>query len=587
MKIENHAKFYEWQIEVIGEEWYQYFNTSVNILQQEKKLFVGKIWGIDRVKGNLILRFKTKQTPRMNNYYNLCIVGGGVSGNPATWNFSYKEFRFSKNLSGKNTQIKTLFPLKSNDLDWNFIGVNGADYDFVNNIDKLILERGIKPLIILALPDPPTDYLNNLRSFVLANPHNRILNLPLNRSDENWNPHLIDNEKDILPTVVDKLEENNQLLIQGPPGTGKSYLVAQICDHYLAKNYSIVVTALANKALVEVAEKDGLKKWLNSSMVLKTNLSHDERKTIPKLEPAIEITPNKRELLLSTYYKLSDKIDFFLKEDIRYDLLIIEEASQTFLATIAAFSSMAHKLLIIGDHKQLPPIVKRKEDAQKLIDKDIWGAILGLQTFAFNHDNLSNRLTKTRRLTSPVAKLTGTFYNNSLKSISPLEGKVKFDTVYPNIFAKNGGISIIKLPVVFRNFTVENIYSFLIEIGIDLLNKNKELEIAFLSPNIHVENSFYDAYRKRSSNYSRITISTIHKIQGLTTDIVFLFLALDNPNFDLNENIFNVATSRAKKGTIIITKESIDFLPTISVNVNSFIKDVQNVSNDFFKYFNH
>lgn len=587
MKIENHAKFYEWQIEVIGEEWYQYFNTSVNILQQEKKLFVGKIWGIDRVKGNLILRFKTKQTPRMNNYYNLCIVGGGVSGNPATWNFSYKEFRFSKNFSGKNTQIKTLFPLKSNDLDWNFIGVNGADYDFVNNIDKLILERGIKPLIILALPDPPIDYLKNLRSFVLANPHNRILNLPLNTSDENWNPHLIDNEKDILPTVVDKLEENNQLLIQGPPGTGKSYLVAQICDHYLAKNYSIAVTALANKALVEVVEKEGLKRWLKNSKVLKTNLSHDERNTIPKLEPAIEITPNKGELLLSTYYKLSNKIDFFLKEDIRYDLLIIEEASQAFLATIAAFSSIADKLLIIGDHKQLPPIVKRKEDAQKLIDKDIWGAILGLQTFAFNNDNLSNRLTKTRRLTSPVAKLTGTFYNNSLKSISPLEGKVKFDTVYPNIFAKNGGISIIKLPVVFRNFTVENIYSFLIEIGIDLLNKNKELEIAFLSPNIHVENSFYDAYRKRSSNYSRITISTIHKIQGLTTDIVFLFLALDNPNFDLNENIFNVATSRAKKGTIIITKESIDFLPTISVNVNSFIKDVQNVSNDFFKYFNH
>ncbi len=305
------------------------------------------------------------------------------------------------------------------------------------------------------------EYLIRLKEFVLRNENNTILNLELNVSEENWKPVNLNNEKNVKHDVIEFIEKQKTNIIQGPPGTGKSYLAAELCDYYLKQGKSICVTALTNKALMEIASKDGLINPLSMGKVYKTNLTGDELKDIPKLKKVETFTPKYGDLLLSTYYKLAQKQSEIIEGSKRFDILIIEEASQAYLATIAMFSSIADKVLIIGDHKQLTPVVLKIEEAKTIFEK-IEGVINGLQTFAFNNNEVSYRLTKTRRLTSDASKLTGLYYDNSLESISDKEGNTDFVSKYRNLFHENGGNSIAKLSSARIGFTERMTFSILI-----------------------------------------------------------------------------------------------------------------------------
>lgn len=584
MQIPNqqHIEFYEWQINVIEEEWERYANTSMKLLIQEKRLFVGRIWGLQETHGNIVLRFKAGLVPRMKQPYILCMVGAGPPANSADWDFSYLQFRISDNprLSGLNTEIKTINYLKSDDAKWSYVLVNGFDQKLLSQIKDNYLSKGNHPLVVVAESDPPIDYLLKLKEFVFKNPSDGILNLDVTVNEQGWSPNSLDNRNTVTAKVMDLLNCQNTILIQGPPGTGKSHLAAEICEQYLSKGLSICVTALTNKALMEIADKDGLKLPLGRGKVSKTNLSSDEFKLIPKLKPVDDLAPIQGELLLSSYYKLSQKQAELAAGKKRFDLLIIEEASQAYLATISMFSSIAKKLLIIGDHKQLTPVVKQKEQAFK-IHPEIDGIINGLETFAFNNNNISNRLTYTRRLTSDAANLTAVYYQDSLKSISDDEGKTKFTSRYFDMFHSNGGISIAKLPASMQGYTEKDVIRFICEMGHEILSCNSKIEIALLSPYIKVESSLYEHYSRLSSDYSRITLNTIHKIQGLTADVTILYLPLSNPSFDLDANLFNVATSRAKKGTLIVTYKQIELLTGASPETMTFIHRCQDVSPQF------
>jgi hypothetical protein len=124
-----------------------------------------------------------------------------------------------------------------------------------------------------------------------------------------------------------------------------------------------------------------------------------------------------------------------------------------------------------------------KGDAKKIY-ADIYGIINGLQTFAFNNNPISYRLLNTRRLTSDAAKLTGLYYNNSLKSISDIEGLTRFNSKFFSLFHPNGGISIAKLQKSTKGYSETNFVRFICLMAREILSRNKELEVALLAPYI-------------------------------------------------------------------------------------------------------
>jgi hypothetical protein len=188
-------------------------------------------------------------------------------------------------------------------------------------------------------------------------------------------------------------------------------------------------------------------------------------------------------------------------------------------------------------------------------------------------------------LTSDAANLTAVYYQDSLKSISDDEGKTKFTSRYFDMFHSNGGISIAKLPASMQGFSERDVIRFICEIGHEILTCNSKIEIALLSPYIQVESNLYENYSRMALDYSRITINTIHKIQGLTADVTILYLPLSNPSFDLDANLLNVATSRAKKGTLIVTYKQIELLTGASLETKALIHKCLNVSSFYSQEF--
>ncbi len=522
----------------------------------------------------------------MKQPYFLGVVGVDSSPNPSSWSYSYKTFRESlqpRYYSGIKADIFTVSYWKTEE-NWSYIIVSGFELDLLNIIKENYLKNKIHPLIVVAETDPPVDYLIKLKEFVQKQNDEEVLNLELEVSEDIWEPTNLDNANNITSQVIKLVDKQKTTLIQGPPGTGKSYLAAELCDYYLNQGKSICVTALTNKALMEIASKKGLQDSLNKNKVYKTNLTGDEQKELPHLQKAETFSPNQGELLLSTYYKLAQKQANLIEDGERFDLMIIEEASQAFLATIAMFSTIALKVIIIGDHKQLTPIAKKMEEA-KTIHPKIEGVINGLQTFAFNNSELSFRLTKTRRLTSDASRLTGIYYSNCLESISDIEGKTDFKSIYKSLFHNNGGVTIAKLSASRSGFKEKELLNFICQISREILKNNPKIEIAVLTPYKDIESSLYTQYSKLSNDYKNITISTVHKIQGLTSDLTILYLPLNLPAFDLNENLFNVASSRAKKGTLIITYDPIDLVSAASIETKQFIKSCSNVSEEFKEVF--
>lgn len=577
----KHIEFYDQQIKAYEDKWRQYADTAMNILVREKRLFIGRIWGIQEAQGNVILRFNEGEVPRMKQPYFLGLTGVDFPANPLTSKFSYKTFRESsspKYYNGKNADISTIGYLKTED-GKSYILVSGFELELLNVIKENFLDKRLHPLIVVAETDPPIKYLSRLKEFVEKSNNDPILNLNLNVEERMWDPKQIDNSISITEDVLKWIELQKITIIQGPPGTGKSYLAAELCSYFLKQGKSICVTALTNKALMEIASKSGLREGLDAGKLFKTNLTRDEKKLLPKLLNPESILPKQGDLLLSTYYKLAQKHAEIIEGE-RFDFLIIEEASQAYLATIAMFTSIASRILIIGDHKQLTPVLL-KEDEAKRIHPKISGVVNGLQTFAFNNSDISNRLIKTRRLTSDAAALTGLYYENTLESISEKNRRIDFSTKYRKIFHENGGVTIAKLSSAKTGFKEKDVYKFICNLSREIITNNSDLEIAILVPYADVESELYLEYSLISNNFKSLSINTVHKIQGLTTDLTILYLPIGSAAFELNDNLFNVATSRATKGTLIITYQQIELASSVSKETKQFLKLCKDVSTDF------
>jgi len=84
--------------------------------------------------------------------------------------------------------------------------------------------------------------------------------------------------------IIDRLEENDGVVVQGPPGTGKTHTIANIICHYLATGRSVLVTSKGDPALSVLQEQ--IPEELRS---LTISLLANERQGMKQLEAAVEL----------------------------------------------------------------------------------------------------------------------------------------------------------------------------------------------------------------------------------------------------------------------------------------------------------
>jgi rRNA-processing protein FCF1 len=185
-------------------------------------------------------------------------------------------------------------------------------------------------------------------------------------------------------------------------------------------------------------------------------------------------------------------------------------------------------------------------------------------------------------LTNRSTEFTGIFYNNALKS------KIKEDNQFCyNLLPKEilqflnpkGGPVLLKTELPTGEKIPKNAIDLVTKIVYALMQDNSKLEIAVLAKFIVTVKSFQ---RALSGNYRNLLIETVDKVQGLTTDVTIFVIPNTSVFYSLDQRLFNVATSRAKRHTIIICDKNILDNPHINNEVKVYL---EKLDSEFSFYF--
>lgn len=578
-KIQNYQHFFLDQVREAEMEQKSIITAPMNLLFRKEEIIIGYVDHVNDNLGHVILKFPKDKAPRLKVQKSVMVIKKEakteLSPNVTSWECSFLDFCKNAKYHSNTSDLLPLYYAKKRDPNYDYVGCTGLSTSLYDLFKKLT-ESGKSLSVIVFSPFPPVDYFNNLVNF-LEIYHNLPEQLIEPKIDyEDWHPEELEynpeNETAIPEKILQTLEEDDCCILQGPPGTGKSYTIAHIIATYLTNNKTVCVTTMANKGLIELVQQPPLLPFLQEGRISKSNLSADERKSVPGLKPIKKgfIVPI-GELLCSTNYVLSQAYNTNNLSDNglpSYDLIIIEEASQAFLASILAFKKLGHKCFIVGDPMQLPPIISNPTKGLY----NAWNAntqIEGLKTYALGSDVKSYRITTTFRLTKVSAKLTGIFYSNRFRSVQKKE--VDFSLCHSNLFPSGGGV-IYHYTQDFTNGVVSGAGLNLVSQVVNAISKYyPKRSLAIISPFNDTVKQLQKSFLTDSS-LGDFTIETIDRIQGMTVDYAILYIPGRNPSFALDERRFNVATSRSRSTTLIISDIPLENMHSIPSSVKCFIE---------------
>lgn len=578
-KINKYQSFFADQIKEAIAEQKKINHAQMRQLFKTDNLALAYVDSVDKETGMVILKCPRRMAPRLKVQRSLVVIKKGakkeLGDHPMEWTCKWEDFASNPSYHSPETDCTPMY----------FVTGQGGGYDYVacSGISTVLYDLFVKTTsegkslsVLMYSPFPPLDYFNNMAKYMDLYPENEELYLEPTINYEDWTPDELAFDEtyptSISDTILQTLEQEDACIVQGPPGTGKSYTIATIIANYLARGKKVCVTTMANKGLIELIKQKPIAKYAKEGRISKTNLSVDERKqTCGVKHASSDLNIAEGELLCATNYVLSSvysdkKMSLYGLPS--YDLIIIEEASQAFLTSIAAFKQLGDKCMIVGDPMQLPPIVKLDNSLY-----NTWNVntqVEGLKTYALGTNIKAYRIVTTFRLTQRSAALTKVFYNNRFVSVK--QNYLDYSLTKSNLFPSDGGVIYCCTGDV-RNGAYSQKADAIISSVIDTLNQNyPERSLAIITP-------FRDSVKELQKRFARpeicldITIETIDRIQGMTVDYTILYLPARNATFALEERRFNVATSRSLSTTLIIsdppTKDFHSVAPTVTRFIDS------------------
>ncbi|WP_254410941.1 PIN domain-containing protein [Dyadobacter diqingensis] len=520
------------------------FNARGISLFQDGEVYVGQFKGVDEKRGNVFVDIPAGEkysSPRLDQKMNCFTLKAGME-RPSSWGeMIYADLLKDRNSS--ETVIVDYIPSKRE--GWITMLLRGMEKEFV---DSLLYNQ----ILAFGPTLPPFEYLINLKQFSeTINSENsdiwcNILNFGYT-VDRNRAPELLTEEIDIVQSIIDDLKINDVYVLQGPPGTGKTYQIADLVSRLVLDNKSVMITALTNKAAMEVCEKPFFEKLFKEQRVSKLPLVLDEKQRFPLLMDAKDLIAAKGILILTTYYQFSK---IWETQTQTFDYVIVEEASQAYLTTIAAACKIGKKVIVVGDPKQIVPIVTNKNyevfpNVKDLINgMNVVSQVLG---FKFK------RKIESRRLTQRSTEFTNVFYQGTIRSKSlfeDIDSDIEKLPTLSRIMHSNGGPSLL----LFHNHSGsinKEMEKFLIQ-AIDEISFLENSSVAVLTPYVEVLKFLQQSLKSKTKSRDYL-IDTVDRVQGLDVDYCF-YVIPSSSSFSYNVNRFNVATSRAKKSTFILVE---------------------------------
>lgn len=562
---EQHIRFLEDELRAETESFQQKLATDATYLLLEKEeLYVAQLLKFE--DGEMILKFSNNSGIPRNGDYLYCFTVPLELRNYRNWGkLTYGDLIKRK---GSYSEVICIWQTASNDNKYCLVGFRGIDKEFAE-----INKNAIGMILLLGPNKPPFEYLGNLLNIVKHCSGKVEKMLLQDYSGISKAPFLLDSNPDQASFIINQLELQDNLILQGPPGTGKTFLIADICKLLLNENKSVLVTALTNRALMELAEKDHLKPFLSEGRIFKTKVSVDENRELPELVNTKTVSPIPGSLILSTFYISSGEASQ-IGGTPPFDYVILDESSQALLAMLAGSQQLGEKCLWIGDLKQMPAVVSLNED--RIEDNKQYPLLIeGLRSLSSTL--IPNyQLSITRRLTDRAARYTGLFYNNTLKAFE--DGLYKFINIAEDIkpyFHHAGGPTLLtaRLPSSLQpTLAIQMATKIVAHLIFDNPKMgDNELKVAVLTHYTKTTKALQKAMYQTIGARKNLQIETVASVQGMTTDVVVYVIPKSGYAFSLDPKVFNVATSRARLYTIIIADDRILQYPLMDNDVYRYL----------------
>ncbi|QLD87899.1 AAA family ATPase [Natronomonas salina] len=337
-------------------------------------------------------------------------------------------------------------------------------------------------------------------------------------------------------------------LVHGPPGTGKTYTLARTVRALVDDGERVLLSAFTNRAVdnaVEALEEQGFTdvvRWGSENGVRDDMQQYRMQRSGDPRERAAELQD--AQVVAATTAACGSRA---LKQQ-QFDVAVVDEAGQltepgTFLA-----ANLAHRFVLVGDHEQLPPVVRAENDLKESLFERL------IETYP----EAGVMLDRQYRMSQRVQYFSSReFYGGELRPatgevaaqrLSDLPG-VNADALPPELrdpvsFVDPGGAADGNTNPIEADRVAGIVQSFL-DAGVD------REDIGVIAP-----------FRAQVAQISRrlpdVTVDTVDRFQGSSKEVIVIsFVATD----DLGSPIFedyrrvNVALTRAKKALVLVGDE--------------------------------
>jgi AAA domain-containing protein len=179
--------------------------------------------------------------------------------------------------------------------------------------------------------------------------------------DERLNP----SQRQAVTSAVN-LFPGSMELVQGPPGTGKTTSIVETVRQLVARdpNVRILMTSHANTAVDNAQER------LQGLESLRMVRIAEPEKVDPKFRPSIVEADDPRVRTAHVVFGTVNRIALACREAEMFDWLILDEANKVRFTETLPLLRLAPRWLLVGDHRQLPPVLDESAAAFPVEDDE-------------------------------------------------------------------------------------------------------------------------------------------------------------------------------------------------------------------------
>lgn len=405
------------------------------------------------------------------------------------------------------------------------------------------------------------------------------------------------------------LRAKDVAIVHGPPGTGKTTTLVEAIYETLQRENQVLVCAQSNTAVDWISEKlvdrgvpvlrIGNPTRVNDKMLsftyerrLESHPAYTElwgiRKSIREMGSRLRKgNYSERETVRNRIHKLKDRateLEILINEDLfsnarvvastlvssnhriltgrRFSTLFIDEAAQALEAACWIAIRKADRVILAGDHCQLPPTIKCIEAARGGLDKTLMEKIVQAKPTAVS-------LLKVQyRMHEDIMRFPSEwFYNHQLEAAPEVRHRGILDYDTPMTWIDTSGLefheefvgeSFGRINKPEANLLLQELEAYIKRIGESRV-LDERIDFGLISP--YKAQVQYLRGRIKSSSFFRpfqsmITVNTVDGFQGQERDVVFISLVRANENgqigFLSDLRRMNVAITRARMKLVIL-----------------------------------